>query len=71
MVKIDESGRLKEPNKPIQNIRKLQQTMPSVKEILKPYQHLFHGIGRVTQNGECQLHLPMKEDAEPVAQKRR
>ncbi len=72
MVKIDESGRLKEPNKPIQNIRKLQQTTPSVEEILEPYQDLFHGIGRATRNGEeIQLHLPMKEDAEPVAQKPR
>jgi Arc/MetJ-type ribon-helix-helix transcriptional regulator len=74
MVKIDETGRLKEPNKPSStcNIRKLQETQSSVDELLKPYQDLFHGIGRATRNGEeIQLHLPMDEEAEPVAQKPR
>jgi hypothetical protein len=72
MVKIDETGRLKEPNKPSStyNIRKLQETQSN--ELLKPYQDLFHGIGRATCNGEeIQLHLPMDEEAEPVAQKPR
>ncbi|CAB4018349.1 Hypothetical predicted protein [Paramuricea clavata] len=54
------------------NIRKLQETQSSVDELLKPYQDLFHGIGRATRNGEeIQLHLPMDEEAEPVAQKPR
>ena len=36
------------------------------------YQDHFHGIGKATRNGEeIQLHLSMKEDAEPVAQKPR
>ncbi|CAB4037535.1 Hypothetical predicted protein [Paramuricea clavata] len=74
MVKIDETGRLKEPNKPSGtcNIRKLQETQSSDDELLKPYQDLFHGICRATRNGEeNQLHLPMDEQAEPVAQKPR
>ena len=74
MVKIDVKGRLKEPNKPSgsSNVRKLQETQPGIDELLKPYQHLFQGIGRATRNGEeIQLHLPMDKDAEPVAQKPR
>jgi hypothetical protein len=45
MVKIDQTGRLEEPNKPIStsNIRKLQETQSNVDELLKPYQDLFHG----------------------------
>ena len=43
-----------------------------IDELLRPYQHLFHGIGRATRNGEeIQLHLPMNENAERVAQKPR
>ena len=73
MVNIDETGRFKEPNKPIScNVRKLQETQSGVDELLRPYQDLFHGIGRATRNGEeIKLHLPMNESAEPVAQKPR
>ena len=74
MVKIDETGRFKEPNKPISicNVRKLQETQPGIDELLRPYQDLFHGIGRATRNGEeIHLRLPMNENAEPVAQKPR
>ena len=73
MVKIDETGRFKELNTPIScHVRKLQETQCGVDGLLRPYQDLFHGIGRATQNGEeIQLHLPMNENAEPVAQKPR
>ena len=73
-MKIDESGRFKEPNKPVitQNIRKIEEKQITIDELLEPYQDFFHGIGRATRNGEeIQLHLPMKEDAKTVAQKPR
>ena len=72
MVKNDETGRFKEPSKPISicNVRKLQETQPGIDELLRPYQDLFHGIGRATRNGEeIHLHLTMNKNAEPVAQK--
>ena len=60
MVKIDETGRFKEPNKPNTtcNVPKLQETQSGIDKLLRPYQDLFHGIGRATCNGEeIQLHL--------------
>ena len=45
MVKIDETGRFKEPNKPISicNIRKSQETQPGIDELLRPYHYFAVG----------------------------
>ena len=69
MLKIDETGGLKEPNKAV---KKIENKNPELEKILDRYKNLFHGVGKATRNGqEIQIHLPMKEDAIPIAQKPR
>ena len=65
MLKIDETGGLKEPNKAV---KKTETANPELEKILDRYKNLFHGVGKATRNGqEIQIHLPMKEDAIPIA----
>ena len=69
MLKIDETGRLKEPNKAV---KKIENENPELEKILNRYKNLFEGVGKATRDGqEIQIHLPMKEDAIPTAQKPR
>ena len=50
----------------------MAETRNTIDQRLESYQELFHGIGRATRDEkEIHLHLPMKEDAIPVAQKLR
>ena len=69
MLKIDETGGLKEPNKAV---KKIENENPQLEKILDRYKNLFHGVGKATRNGqEIEIHLPMKEDTIPNAQKPR
>ena len=69
MLKIDETGGLKEPNKAV---KKIENEHPELEKILHRYKNLFQGYGKATRDGqEIQIHLPMKEDAIPIAQKPR
>ena len=69
MFKIDETGRLKSPNKAM---KKIENENPELEEILDWYKNLFQGVGKATRDGqEIQIHLRMKEDAIPIAQKPR
>ena len=69
MFKIDETGRLKSPNKAM---KKIENENPELEEILDWYKNLFQGVGKATRDGqEIQIHLCMKEDAIPIAQKPR
>ena len=67
MLQIYETGGLKEPNKAV---KKIENENPELEKILDQYKNLFQGVGKATRDGqEIQIHLPMKEDAIPVAQK--
>ena len=69
MLKIDETGGLKEPNKAV---KKIENENPELEKILDRYKNLFQGVGKATRDSqEIQIHLPMKEDAIPIAQKPR
>ena len=69
MLKIDETGRLKEPNKAV---KKIENEHPELEKILHRYKNLFQGHGKATRDSqEIQIHLPTKEDAIPIAQKPR
>jgi len=69
MLNIDETGGLKEPNKAV---KKIENGHPELEKILHRYKNLFQGVGKATRDGqEIQIHLPMKEDAIPIAQKPR
>ena len=76
MIKIDETGGLKEPNnnrsQEIAKIKKVQGNQGNLDKILHWYSTRFQGIGKATREGqEIQIHLPMIKDAVPVAQKPR
>ena len=69
MLKIDETGGLKRPNKAV---KKIKNENPELEKILDWCKNLFQGVGKATRDDkEIQNHLPMKEDAIPVAQKPR
>ena len=69
MLKIDETGGLKEPNKAV---KKIENENPELEKILNRYKNIIEGIGKATRDGqEIQIHLPMKEDAIPIVQKPR
>ena len=69
MFKIDETSRLKSPNKAM---KKIENENPELEEILDWYKNLFQGVGKATRDGqEIQIHLPMKEDAITITQKPR
>ena len=53
-------------------MKKIENEKPELEKILDRYKNRFHGVGKATRNGqEIQIHLPMKEDATPIAQKPR
>ena len=69
MLKIDATGGLKEPNKAV---KKVENENSKLEKILHHHKNLFQGVGKATRDGqEIQIHLPMKEDAVPIAQKPR
>ena len=69
MLKIDETGGLKEPNKAV---KKIENDNAELQKILDRHKNLFEGVGKATRDGqEIQIHLPMQEDAIPIAQKPR
>ena len=64
MLKINETGRLKEPKLKIENEN------PELEKIQDQYKNLFQGVGKATRDSqEIQIHLLMKEDAIPIAKK--
>ena len=49
MLKIDETGELKEPNNAV---KKIENENPEQEKILNRNNNLFHGVGRATRNGQ-------------------
>ena len=57
MLKIDETGGLKEPNKAV---KKIENEHLDVKKILRRYPNLFQGVCKAIRDGqEIQIHLPI------------
>lgn len=53
-------------------MKKIENEHPEQEQILHRYQNLFQGVGKPIRDGqEIQIHLPMKEDTIPIAQKPR
>ncbi|XP_068684306.1 uncharacterized protein [Montipora foliosa] len=73
MIKFDAKGRLKEPNRnEIQTIKKVQTGNEELDRILLQHKGRFAGIGKAKRDGEdINIHLPLKDDAQPIAQKPR
>ena len=73
MVLIDETGNLTKPTEQETNkVKKTTATQPKLQEILKKYEERFQGIGKAKRDGQnIEIHLPMNEDATPIAQKSR
>ena len=67
MPKIDETGRLREPNK---TVKKVEDGDPELEKILNRHKTLFQGVGKEQRDSQkIQVYLPIKEDAVPTAQK--
>jgi hypothetical protein len=73
MVLIDETGNLENSReKDTHKVKKTDATYPKLEEILGKYEGRFHGVGKAERDGEViEIHLPMNEDATPIAQKPR
>ena len=73
MVLFDETGNLTKPTEQETNkVKKTTTTQPKVQEILKKYEERFQGIGKAKRDGQdIEIHLPMNENAMPIAQKPR
>ena len=73
MVLIDETGNLTKPTEQETNkVKKTTATQPKLQEILKKYEERFQGIGKANRDGQhIEIHLPMHENATPIAQKPR
>ncbi|XP_028417971.1 uncharacterized protein LOC114542680 [Dendronephthya gigantea] len=72
MVKFDATGRLKEPNRDLKSINRINHENKELVEIIGQHEERFKGIGQVKRDGEVVvINLPMKENVEPVAQKPR
>ena len=73
MVLIDETGNLTKPTEQETNkVKKTTATQPKLQEILKKYEERFQGIGKAKRDGQdIEIHLPMNENATPIAQKPR
>ena len=57
MLKIDETGGLKEPN---QVVKKIENEHLDLKKMLHRYQNLFQGVCKAIRDGqEIQIHLPI------------
>ena len=73
MILIDETGNLENSReKDTHKVKKTDATYPKLEEILGKYEGRFHGVGKAERDGEViEIHLPMNEDATPIAQKPR
>jgi hypothetical protein len=72
MVTFDATGRLKEPNRDLKHIHRVNHGNKDLVEIINRHEERFKGIGQVKRDGEIvEIKLPMKENGEPVAQKPR
>ncbi|KAL9987542.1 hypothetical protein ACROYT_G001867 [Oculina patagonica] len=73
MIKFDANVGLKEPNRDeTQTINKVQTGNENLDQILLKFKDRFEGIGKAKRDGEdIAIHLPLKEDAQPIAQKPR
>ena len=73
MVFIDETGNLsKETEQETSKVKKVTEKHQKLEEILKKYEERFQGIGKAKRGEEdIEIHLPMNENATPIAQKPR
>ena len=73
MIQFDATGGLKEPNRDeLQKIHKIQTGNEDLNKILLQHEERFGGIDKARRDGQdIQIHLPLKEDAKPIAQKPR
>ncbi len=73
MVLIDETGGLaKQTEKETTEVKKTTTTNRKLEKILQRYDDRFHGIGKAKRDGkDIEIHLPMNENATPIAQKPR
>ena len=72
MVTFDATGRLKEPNRDLKPIHRVNHGNKDLVEIINRHEERFKGIGQVKRDGEIvEINLLMKENVEPVAQKPR
>ena len=72
MVMFDASGRLKKPNRDVKTVHKVTTRNADLDRIIHEYESRFQGIGQVKRDGRnVEIHLPLKENTEPVAQKPR
>ena len=73
MVLIDETGGLpKQTAKETTEVKKTNTTNRKLEEILQKHEDRFHGIGKAKRDGkDIEIHLPMNENATPIAQKPR
>lgn len=79
MLLIGVTGGLKSPNKVVKAVSKQQksnqpsdQNKSELDDILDKYKQRFTGIGKAMRDGEeIQITVPMKDDANPIAQKPR
>ena len=73
MVLIDETGNLsKETEQETSKVKKVTEKHQKLEEILKKYEERFQGIGKAKRDEkDIEIHLPMNENATPIAQKPR
>ena len=72
MVKFDATGGLKKPNRDNKTVHKVQTGNKELDQIIDDHEKLFHGIGKAQRDGrDIEIHLPLKDNAEPVTQKPR
>ena len=72
MVMFDASGRLKKPNRDVKTVHRVTTRSADLDRIIHKYESRFQGIGQVERDGRnVEIHLPLKENTEPVAQKPR
>ena len=72
MVKFDALGGLKEPDRDVKVINKVETGNGELDGIIHQYKARFEGIGKARRNGkDIEVHLPLKENVQPIAQKLR
>lgn len=70
MVKFDALGGLKEPDRDVKVINKVETGNAELDGIIHQYKATFEGIGKARRNGkDIEVHLPLKENVQPIAQK--
>ena len=70
LVKFDALGGLKEPDRDVKVINKVETGNGELDGIIHQYKATFEGIGKARRNGkDIEVHLPLKENVQPIAQK--